>query len=274
MLDGVALTLLVGPAVPVPVPRVVTDALVSVEVSTGITASGFQLTFSVGTTSPLLTTMLPAGYLDPIVTRVIIAVTVRGLPQVLMDGVVTRQELAPSNEPGRSTLTVTGEDLSILMDLVEMPFMRYPAMPEVAQLAAILAKYAVFGIVPVLVPPVILDRDLGTVACEGHVADSAQAKCDRNLARHDADDRDWNGVRRDAMVIAGKQRHLLRIPGGSLGRHERIEAMHLQRLPTKRQTRAGRLAARVLRDLGDELFSERRWRRRRLGRAARCQDPC
>ena len=157
MLDGVALTLLVGPAVPVPAPRVVIDALVSVEVSTGITASGFQLTFSVGTTSPLLTTMLPAGYLDPIVTRVIIAVTVRGLPQVLMDGVVTRQELAPSNEPGRSTLTVTGEDLSILMDLVEMPFMRYPAMPEVAQLAAILAKYAVFGIVPVLIPPVILD---------------------------------------------------------------------------------------------------------------------
>ena len=60
-----------------------------------------------------------------------------------LDGVVTRQEITPSNEPGDSTLTLTGEDLSVLMDLVEMPFMRYPAMPEIAQLYAILAKYAV-----------------------------------------------------------------------------------------------------------------------------------
>jgi hypothetical protein len=72
-----------------------------------------------------------------------------------MDGIVTRQEVVPSNEPGGSTLTLTGEDLSVLMDLVEMPFMRYPAMPEVAQIYAILAKYAAFGIAPVAVPPVI-----------------------------------------------------------------------------------------------------------------------
>ena len=58
--------------------------------------------------------MLPAGYFDPIVTRVIIVVTVNGVPHVLMDGLVTRQELSPSNEPGQSTLTITGEDLSLL----------------------------------------------------------------------------------------------------------------------------------------------------------------
>jgi hypothetical protein len=168
VLDGATLTLLVGPAVPLPAPPVVVDALTSVEVTSGATASGFQLTFTVDKTSPLVTALLPAGYLDPITTRVIIVATVRGLPQVLMDGIVTRQEVAPSSEPGRSTLTVTGEDLSILMDLVEMPFMRYPAMPEAAQLLAILGRYAAFGIVPVVIPPVVLDPPVPTERIPTH----------------------------------------------------------------------------------------------------------
>ena len=123
------LTLMIGPAVPVPAPQSVIDALTSVQVNSDKERSGFQLTFAVNKKSPLLTTMLPAGYFDPIVTRVVIIATVNGLPSVLMDGIVTRQELAPSNEPGQSTLTVTGEDLSVLMDIVQMPFMRFPAQP-------------------------------------------------------------------------------------------------------------------------------------------------
>jgi hypothetical protein len=79
------------------------------------------------------------------------------MPNVLMDGIITRQELAPSNEPGQSTLTVTGEDLSVLMDVLEMPFMRYPAMPDFVRVNVILAKYLVFGIVPIVIPPIIVD---------------------------------------------------------------------------------------------------------------------
>ena len=93
------------------------DALVSVQVTSGKDKSGFQLTFAVGKDSKLLNTLLPVGYLDPITTRVILIVSLGGFPHVLMDGVVTRHELTPSNEPGQSTLTVTGEDLSVLMDL-------------------------------------------------------------------------------------------------------------------------------------------------------------
>ncbi len=44
-----------------------------------------------------------------------------------------------------------------MMDLVEMPFMRFPAMPVVARVYAILAKYAVLGIAPVAVPPIVPD---------------------------------------------------------------------------------------------------------------------
>lgn len=157
MLDGVHLTLLIGPAVPAPAPAQVLDALEGVQINSGGDRSGFQLTFQVGKRSLLQTTLLPAGYFDPIVTRVIVIATVRGIPNVLADGVVTRQELSPSNEPGKSTLTITGEDLSLLMDLVEMPFMRFPAMPVIARVYAILAKYAAFGIAPIAIPPIVPD---------------------------------------------------------------------------------------------------------------------
>lgn len=168
MADAIRLTLLIGPGVPVPAPATVIDALESVQVTSGTDRAGFQLVFNAGPRAPLLATMLPAGYLDPIITRVIVVATVRGIPHVLMDGIITRQEISPSSEPGTSTVTVTGEDLSVLMDLVEMPFMRYPAMPEIAQLYAILAKYGVFGIVPVVLPPVIPVVRLPTEGMDTH----------------------------------------------------------------------------------------------------------
>jgi hypothetical protein len=73
----------------------------------------------------------------------------------LMDGVVTHHELSPSNDVGKSTLNITGEDLSRMMDLVEMPFMRFPAQPVVARVYAILAKYAALGVAPIAIPPMI-----------------------------------------------------------------------------------------------------------------------
>jgi hypothetical protein len=154
MLKGVHLTLMIGPAVPVPAPREVIEALTSVSVSHNKDTGAFQLSFAVSKKSILLTTLLPAGYFDPIVTRVVIIATVSGFPHVLMDGLVTRQELQTSNEPGQSTLTITGEDLSLAMDLVEF-VVPYPAMPAVAKVQTILAKYAFLGIRPLVIPPII-----------------------------------------------------------------------------------------------------------------------
>ena len=154
MANGIHLTLMIGPGLPLPAPRSVLDALESVQVTSGRDRSGFQLAFNAGTASPLVKTMLPAGYFDPIVTRVIIAVTLNGLPNVLMDGVITQQEVSPSNEPGKSTITVTGEDLSLLMDLVELP-KPMPAIPDNVKVTAVLAPYLALGIVPVVIPPII-----------------------------------------------------------------------------------------------------------------------
>jgi hypothetical protein len=162
MLKGVHLSLLIGPLVPVPAPKSVVDALLSAKVTSGKDKSGFQITFGVSRNSELLTTLLPAGFFDPMTTRVIVIATVNGTPNVIMDGIVTQQELAPSNEPGQSTLTITGEDLSVLMDVIDMSMMRYPAMPEIARLYVILAKYLAFGIVPIVLPPLPPDIPIPT----------------------------------------------------------------------------------------------------------------
>lgn len=156
-MDGrLQLMLLMGPMVPVPAPAVVVDALQSAQVTRPASGvGGFQLSFAVSSRSPISTALLPAGYFDPRIRVVLIAV-VGGLANVLMDGVITRQELTPSDDPGGSVLTITGEDLSVVMDLVHVR-QCYPALPAQARVAAICAKYAMWGIVPAVVPPLFTD---------------------------------------------------------------------------------------------------------------------
>lgn len=157
MHKGVHLTLLVGPVVPVPVPRAVLDALTSVEVTqnTGV-ASGFKLTFTLTNRSPLQTIFLVAAGQTPML-RVIIIVTIDGTPQVLMDGVMTLNQLAPGSQPGQSMLTVMGVDLTQVMNLVDFSGLPFPAMPVEARILLIIAKYAVFGLVPLVIPSLFAD---------------------------------------------------------------------------------------------------------------------
>jgi hypothetical protein len=156
MLKGFYLTLMIGPIIPVIAPQPVMDAITSVQVTTSAgQRSGFQITFGLSKDSMLNKILLPAGYFDPKI-RVIIIVTVNGLPHVLMDGVITQQSVAPSSEPGQSTLTITGEDLSLLMDLEEVR-MCYPGQPHQVRVALICLKYAMYGIIPAPVPPLLTD---------------------------------------------------------------------------------------------------------------------
>ena len=163
MLKGVHLTLMIGPAVPVPVSREVLDALTGVQVTTTAgQTSGFQLALSLSTQSPLHTAfLLSQGSSIPMI-RVIIVVTANGTPEVLMDGVMTNHELAPGADAGHFTLTVTGEDLSRVMDYVDFSGIPYPAMPPEARVLAILAKYAVLGIAPMVIPSLLLDVPIPT----------------------------------------------------------------------------------------------------------------
>jgi hypothetical protein len=152
VLKGVHLSVLMGPAVPAPAPVEVVEALTNAQVTVAAGArSGFQLTFAVAKGSNLERILVPAGFFDPFV-RVILVATVNGVPNVLMDGLITRQDMAPSNDVGGSTLTVTGEDLTIAMDFADLSGMKYPAMPDVAIVEAVLARYASFGVIPLAIP--------------------------------------------------------------------------------------------------------------------------
>jgi hypothetical protein len=149
MSTGVHLSLLAGPTVAVPVPSAVIDALVRVQTTTSAKgASGFQLTFALGKKSPLHTAFLLATAQTPLM-RVIVVVTARGVSRVLIDGVTTRTEVAGG---ASTTLTVTGEDITRSMSLQDMSGIPYPAMPPEARVALILARYALYGVVPMIIP--------------------------------------------------------------------------------------------------------------------------
>jgi hypothetical protein len=153
---GFTFTLMMGRTIAVPVPQPVTDALLNAQVTvTAGSAGGFQLTFALSKESPLSRVMLPTGFFDP-KTRVILVVVLNGTPTVLMDGIVVRQELQTSNDPGAATLVITGEDLTAAMDLADVRAC-YPAMSSDNQVRAICAKYAEFGLIPAVVPPVLLE---------------------------------------------------------------------------------------------------------------------
>lgn len=159
MLKGIYLTVLMGPVVAVPIPKSVADSLTAVQVTTASgSRSGFQLTFTLAKNSPLTTTLIPAGFFDPLI-RVIIIVTIGGLPNVIMDGVITQQQVTTSNDAGLSTLTVTGEDVSRMMDLIDFTGFPFP-MPAEARVALMVAKYAVFGIIPAVIPSVLIDMPI------------------------------------------------------------------------------------------------------------------
>ena len=113
-LFGIRLQLLIGrPEVPQPAPYEVVDSLVSLQVTNNDRErDGFQMEFSLGKDSLLEYGLLRSGVLD-VKNRVIIVVIFGALPQVLIDGIITKHQVVPSNEPGRSTLHVTGEDISV-----------------------------------------------------------------------------------------------------------------------------------------------------------------
>jgi hypothetical protein len=137
------------------VPQAVIDALTELQVSTTVGAqSGFQMNFTLGKNSPLMLALLPSGFFDPR-RRVIITVTLNGNTTVLMDGVITKQDVTPGAMPGQSTLTITGLDISALMDFIDLTGIPYPAMPLFAIVDLILVKYAVFGVMPLVIPNLI-----------------------------------------------------------------------------------------------------------------------
>jgi hypothetical protein len=133
-----------------------------VEVTTSDTArSGFQLVFAVGRSGPADIADFPLLTLPVLrqFSRVILVVTFAGTPKVLMDGFITHRELTPGATAGASRLTVTGEDVSVLMDLHEKS-VEHTAQDEAAIATRIILEYSQLGLVPQVIPAPTVDQPL------------------------------------------------------------------------------------------------------------------
>lgn len=169
MIKGrIVLGLMMGPVVPVPVPQPIIDALTSVQVKSAAgEPSGFQMSFTFTNKGPLTTLLLLLGEVGPFI-RVIITVKVNGTQHVLMDGMIGHHQVSPDVMKGETTLTVTGVDLTAVMGLIDFTGIPYPCMPAEARVALIVAKYAVFGMIPLVIPSVFLDVPIPVISIPVH----------------------------------------------------------------------------------------------------------
>ncbi len=161
MLDnvlGIRLLLWAGNPLPVPQPALL-GPLRSVDVTNdAVSTDGFQLTFALTKDKFGFHDVL--GALSP-GTRVWVGAVIGAVPEALIDGVVDRHDISPSDQPGRSTLTVTGTTVSSLLGLEEHS-QRHPNQPDYVIVTKLLLQYPDLGLVPAVTPttdiPIELDR--------------------------------------------------------------------------------------------------------------------
>lgn len=170
MLDGLLgarLLLLAGSTVPLPAGPEVMQALDEVEVTSDAEhGDGFQITFSLSKGRLGEYTLLRSAAVD-LFNRVVIAVAFGAVPEVLIDGVITHHEVAPSNDPGQSTLRVKGKDVGVALDLVEKNE-KYPNQPDWLIATQLLAAYPQYGLVPAVTPTTDVPIEIERVTRQHH----------------------------------------------------------------------------------------------------------
>lgn len=152
---GIQLTMLIGQTAPMPAPGYLLESLQSIQVELNDSGmSGFQITFQVGRGgAPNLRDfkLLDMPLLKPS-NRVVLIATLNAIPRVIMDGFIKHQQLAPGSEPGKTTLTVTGEDVSAVMNKKKY-VTDHKAQSEYVIANKLIGNYSQYGIVPVVKEP-------------------------------------------------------------------------------------------------------------------------
>jgi hypothetical protein len=184
---GVRLTLCLGQAVTSPAPAALVEALQNVEVELGDEGNdGFQLVFGAGRKPGVLTadsTVFAHPLLRPF-SRVAVQVSIGPQYAVLIDGFITHREAFPGNEPGSSILTVTGEDVRVMMDLQERTVSHLGLSADM-RVQRILSSYQKYlGSPPQVMPP--NDRRTPSPVEEIPVQSGTDLAYMRRLARDNA----------------------------------------------------------------------------------------
>jgi hypothetical protein len=155
---GIRLVLWIGGTVPLPAPVELLQSFSRIEVTNDATADdGFQMTFSLQ--RGMLGYSIPAPL--AVMNRVIIGIINGIMPEPLIDGVITHVQFNPGTGTEPATVSVTGRDLTALMDLEEKNA-TFPNQPDMAIVTRVLAGYARYGMVPMPSPtadiPIMLER--------------------------------------------------------------------------------------------------------------------
>lgn len=152
-LPDFVLGLLIGTTTPKAVERALIDAIQAVEINQSDAdglgyQQGFQITFAAHRSADqrpeyalLQNPLLQPGH------RVIVTMALQAKPRVLIDGIITHQQLTFSSGNGDASLAVMGRDLSVLLDLEEkVASHKQMKHKEIAQ--NILNGYVKWGIKP------------------------------------------------------------------------------------------------------------------------------
>ena len=162
---AINLQLMLGAMIPAAAPAYITEKLERIEITRTMDgASAFQLHFHADRTQGYAADyqLVDSPLLQPW-NRVVVCVTLNGQTVTLIDGFITHQELAHDKQFAASTLSVTGEDVSILMDRLQVSI-EYPMMGDSIIALVVLAKYSAIGIIPEVIPtmadliPTIVER--------------------------------------------------------------------------------------------------------------------
>lgn len=156
---GIRLTVLAGQAVPRPLPTAVLEHFVSAEIAiSDREVSGFELVFDAvragamaGVFPIMAESALQAG------SRVVLTATIGLRPTVLMDGIIETADFKPSQGQGPAKLHLRGKDLTFLMDRCEEQT-SHPGQGPGDIATMILLKYAQYGVIPNVVPPMSAER--------------------------------------------------------------------------------------------------------------------
>lgn len=161
ILEGaLRLSVLAGRTLPVPLPLDLVERLRSATVTeTDDERSVFSLVLDGGRERAPQSFEGPFAGSSPLssFSRVVLVLSFGAIPQVLFDGIVTETRLDPSGDA--TTLTVTGEDVGVLLDREERD-VEHPALDDYPVVLKILAPYAAKGLLPGAVPPPTMNPPL------------------------------------------------------------------------------------------------------------------
>lgn len=156
---GTRLMLWMGSTVPLPAPPSVLQALTSVEVTADREkGDGVQLVFALVKDRTLDYALLREPLFTP-GNRIVVGVLMGILPEILLDGVITHQQVSAGQD---GTFTVTGQDISGGVMGLEEKDQPFDNQPDSVIALRIIGGYARYGLVPAVTPtsdvPLSVDR--------------------------------------------------------------------------------------------------------------------